>query len=149
MNAKLFVFPLALVLFAGCAAPTSNEAPADESAETADDLTAGSDPVVLANAKDFFEKLVNENVHRDDARIPYSKLPAKLAKEVEKNNPNPKQEWAAEAYRTRVQNGKGNLVTIFGVMDGIDDEGESITVYTSTGKEIASGDDYRGFEWNK
>lgn len=147
MASKLFVLPLSLLLIAGCAAQT--DAPADEqAAESADDLTAGTDPVVLANAKAFFEALVDRNEHRDESRIPYSQLPGRLAKEVAKNNPHPKAEWAAEAYRTQVKNSKGHLVTIYGVMDGIDDEGETITVYTSSAKQIATGDDYRGFVWN-
>jgi hypothetical protein len=137
---------LCLALACGSAADPS---PNDGTSEDALEADSALDPVYIANAKAFFEPLVTEFKHRDTARIPYSALPEKLAKEVEQNNPDPKAEWAAEAYRTKVKNARGHAVVVFGVMDGIDDEGESITLYTSTGRDFAEGDDYRGFRWTK
>ena len=148
---KCLFFLAALSLAAvtgGCTARTasSDEAP---SAATSEDLTAAKDPVLIANAKAFFQALVEHNDNRVSARIPYASLPGRLGEDLAANNPDPNQEWAAEAYRTRVKNSKGNFATVYGVIDGIDDEGEDITVYTSNATSIGYGDDYRGFEWTK
>jgi hypothetical protein len=131
---------------AGCG--SSADTTEDPQATTDDALDASKDPVAIANAKSFFEALLEDNTNRDTARIPYSDLPSKLAAEVSKNNPHPHAEWADEAYRAKVDDSHGRLTTVYAVVGGIDDEGESITLYTNRGKDIADGDDYRGFEWN-
>jgi hypothetical protein len=137
-------------LLALCLAACGSASPADTdgSSEDAIEADAAPDAVYIANAKSFFEALVNENTNRDSARITYAELPQKLAKPLEKNNPDPNAEWAAEAYRTKVKNARGHMVLVYGIMDGIDDEGESITLYTSSSRQFAEGDDYRGFVWN-
>src|SRR5262245_52416236 len=143
---KTRTFLLLSLLALPLTACTSPADPAtDDTADEALENDAAPDPVYIANAKAFFEALVNENKNRDSARITYDQLPDKLAKPIKRNNPDPNAEWAAEAYRTKVKNARGHLVIVYGIMDGIDDVGESITLYTSSAREFAEGDDYRGF----
>ena len=124
---------------------------ADSAASTDDALEADAalDPAYVARAKAFYEDMLNENKNRDAARIPYASLPPTLAKYLEKAFPDPTVEGAAEAYRAKVPNARGQLLVAFAIVDGISDEGESITLYTSRARDFAEGDDYRGFEWTK
>jgi hypothetical protein len=148
----LLSFSLLSVVAVGCAAPAVQSTESDD-AEASADLTAASDPVLLANAKTYVEHISGaEGTYWNDTSplqtIPYADLPSNIAKSVARDNPNPKAEWAAVAVKTTVLNAKGKAKTIYIVIDGIDDEGEDFTVYTSGGKQIAQADDYRGLEWN-
>jgi hypothetical protein len=160
MNASsLFAAAAALVISAavGCAAPadplSDDTATGTEAALSSSDPSAENDPILLANAKAYVEHIDGaEGTYWSSEgklhRIAYEELPSALAKKVAKDNPDPKEEWAAVALTTTVLNSKGQPKTIYIVIDGIDDEGEEFTVYTSGGKQIAEADDYRGLRWN-
>jgi hypothetical protein len=140
---------VSLVVFTGCATTASSDPSSGVGTEVGSELTAETvDPVALANAKTFYEALLEQDEHRAESTIAYRELPPALARQVAHDNPNPKDDWAAEAFRTKVKDSAGHLVVMFAVEDGIDDEGASITIYSASGKKLADGDDYRGFEWN-
>jgi hypothetical protein len=149
------VAALAISSAVGCASPTepsSDDTAAGAEAALSSDSSDASDPVLLANAKAYVESIQGaEGSYWSDKgihKIAYKDLPSKLAKSVTRDNPNPNDGWAAVALRTTVLDSKGEQKTIFIVIDGIDDEGETFTVYTSAGKQIAEADDYRGLRWN-
>jgi hypothetical protein len=151
------VAALAISVAVGCASPTDplsdDSAAAAESALSSSDLSAANDPILVANAKAYVEHIEGaEGTYWSSEgklhRIAYQELPPKLAKSVAHDNPDPKAEWAAVALTTTVLASKGEPKTIYVVIDGIDDEGEEFTVYTSGGKKIAEADDYRGLRWH-
>jgi hypothetical protein len=92
---------------------------------------------------------MEQDEHRAESEVPYRALPTKIAHALERSWPNPNAEWAAEAFRTEVLDSTGRKVVVFAVIDGIDDEGADITLYSTEGRKLAEGDDYRGFEWNQ
>jgi hypothetical protein len=145
---KAMTFTLLSLLCLSALACSAPAEPTETSSDGADALTAATDPVYIANAKTFFEALVNDFKNRDTARITYEQLPKQLEKTTKDNNPDPNAGLAAQAFETKVKNAKGHLVIVYGIMDGFSDEGETITLYTSSSKEFAEGDDYRGFVWN-
>jgi hypothetical protein len=159
MNASsLLVAVAALVISSavGCAAPAAplpdDTAANAEAALSSSDLSA-NDSVLVSNAKTYVEHIQGaEGTYWSSEgklhRISYQDLPSKLAKSVEKDNPDPTDEWAAVALTTTVLDSKGQQKTIYIVIDGIDDEGEAFTIYTSGGKKIAEGEDYRGMQWH-
>lgn len=140
------VVAVSLAVCTGCATSSGPEVASESGSEIKAETV---DPTALANAKTFYEALMEQDEHRAEAEIPYKKLPPKLARALEHDWPNPHAEWAAEAFETKVKDGAGHDVVMFGVIDGIDDEGSTITIYSASGKQLAEGDDYRGFEWNK
>jgi hypothetical protein len=146
-TASVFV-SLCFFTLAACAAPSSE--PSEAPAAASDELVANAAPdaTMLAGAKAFYEALMEQDEHRAESEIPYRELPSKLARELQRAYPNPKAEWAAEAFRTEILDSAGRRVVVFAVIDGIDDEGADITLYTKDGRKIAEGDDYRGFSWS-
>jgi hypothetical protein len=144
-NASITI-ALCIFALAACAAPAGEpgDAPATASGAIA---SAAPDATMLANAKTFYEALMEQDEHRQESDVPYRALPPKIARALERNWPNPKAEWAAEAFRTEVLDSAGRKVVVFAVIDGIDDEGADITLYSKDGRKLAEGDDYRGFEW--
>jgi hypothetical protein len=134
---------LASVTLFACSAPVG-EAPAEPAPDTtSEDLSASSiDATLIANAEAFFEaKLASHG--RTPYEIPYAQLPPSVARVVIKYNPNPKDSWAAIAYSARLENAKGARVRVYFVTDGIDDEGETDTLYSATGRELAVGNSYQ------
>jgi hypothetical protein len=146
MKTRAFLLFSLLALASGACGSSAEQADTSQDALEAD---SAPDAVYVANARTFFEALLNEGTNRDTARIPYSEMPERLAKALERNNPDPKREWADEAYRAKVKNARGHLVLVYAIVGGIDDEGEDITLYTPSARQFADGNDYRGFEWTQ
>jgi hypothetical protein len=86
------------------------------------------------------EGLLERDEKRAESTIKYDALPENLRGPITHYNPDPNAEWAAEAFRTKVLNSKGKNTVIYAIIDGIDDEGATISLYTTSGKEIASAD---------
>src|SRR5262249_15231980 len=110
------VVALAISAAVGCASPadpsSDDTAAGTEAALSSSDGSAATDPVLLANAKKFVEDIQGaEGSYWSSEgklhRIAYQDLPSKLAKSVEKDNPDPKEEWAAVALTTAVLDSKG------------------------------------------
>ena len=149
MRKRLICFVVAAAVWSvGCASAADSSAPSDDASEELR-ASAAPDAVAIENAKAFAEGLLERDEGRAESTIKYDDLPENLRGPIKHDNPNPNKEWAAEAFRTKVLNGKGKNTVVYAIIDGIDDEGAQITLYTSSGKEIASADDYRGFEWNR
>ena len=147
MHGALRQLVLALVAtIMGCASPSDSSATDDDASEL--ERSSAPDPVLVQNAKAFFQALFEHDEGREESSIAYDELPANIRVPLARENPNPRREWAAQAFRTKVRNGKGKSTVVYGVIDAIDDQGARLTVYTSRGRQIAQANGYRGFYWS-